>query len=118
MKSFKGIIQNDVKEWSEKRRYKIGQLVSFSGATYQNATGMNSNPTDNTDWIRQTSGLAGFNTIIQWNGTDTVTVPLGYSGTLWNMSRSNFSTYSVVGTDLTITGGTAEAGDIIQFTSN
>jgi len=61
---------------------------------------------------------SNFNKILQWDGSSTVTVPAAYSGTLWNITRNKFSTYSIVGTVLTIDGATAETDDILQFTSN
>lgn len=40
------------KVWNSKRRYKIGSVVSVSGANYQNTTGTNSSPLLGLDWIK------------------------------------------------------------------
>lgn len=42
---------NSNKVWSANRRYKVNDVVSFSGVDYQNTTGANSIPSDLTDWI-------------------------------------------------------------------
>jgi len=42
---------NTNEAWSAKRRYKINSVVNLSGNTYQNSTGINSNPNLGIDWI-------------------------------------------------------------------
>lgn len=44
-------LTNNNQSWNEKRRYKVNDVVSYSGNTYQNITGKNSIPTNLEDWI-------------------------------------------------------------------
>lgn len=57
----------------------------------------------------------GFSKTQQWTGSD-ITVPAGFSGTVYNISGSKFVTYSVAGTNLTPETG-AESGDILLLTA-
>lgn len=49
MKS-KSTLINSNQVWNTKSRYKINEVVSHLGVVYQNITGFNSNPLDETDW--------------------------------------------------------------------
>ena len=56
------------------------------------------------------------NKTILWDG-NTITVPTGYAGTVFNQSTSQFCPYTLVGVVLTITAN-ATAQDILIITSN
>lgn len=69
MESQKLKLLNNVTLWSTNKRYKVGDLVSYSGVFYQNITGINSIPTDVTNWKSLTvSALSLINTT---TGNDT-----------------------------------------------
>ena len=42
---------NSNQNWSQKRRYKINNVVSYLGSIYQNSTGINTDPLLLTDWV-------------------------------------------------------------------
>ncbi len=110
-------IINNVPLHNPKGRYFVNKIVSLGGFIYQNITGANGDPTLEIDWAKQPVSTTSFNKILQWDGTSTIPVPNGYSGTVYNQSTTQFCTYSVSGTILTITGN-ASGGDILQLTSN
>ena len=56
------------------------------------------------------------NKTILWDG-NSITVPTGYAGTVFNQSTSQFCPYTLVGVVLTITAN-ATAQDILIITSN
>lgn len=60
-------------------------------------------------------GSGGFSKTLQWDGTSTITVPSGFTGTVFNENQTNTASYTLAGTDLTITGG-AFSGDFLQIT--
>lgn len=60
-------------------------------------------------------GTGGFSKTLQWDGTSTITVPSGFTGTVFNENQTNTASYTLAGTDLTITGG-AFSGDFLQIT--
>ncbi|APZ82862.1 hypothetical protein [Flavobacterium phage FL-1] len=47
----KVILTNNNQNWNAKRRYKINEVVSYSGSTWQNSTGSNSEPGVGPDWF-------------------------------------------------------------------
>lgn len=100
------------------------RLVQIGYTPYISATGIEEAPIDGNTygrkdgaWIIVGGGASGFNKTVIWDG-GTITVPTGYSGTLFNQSRSAMAGYSVVGTTLTVDAPDADTGDILQFTSN
>jgi hypothetical protein len=62
-----------------------------------------------------TTGGSGFSKTLQWDGSSTITVPVGFSGTILNYNNGELVTYTVSGTNLTITGS-AENGNILILT--
>lgn len=54
-------LENSSLNWSDKRRYKVNAIVSYSGSTYQNLTGKNSEPGVGSDWFKvpDTTGIGG-----------------------------------------------------------
>lgn len=63
------------------------------------------------------SPSSSFNKTIRWNGTET-DVPEGFNGTAFNLSRTEFATYTVTGTTLVIDPADADQYDIILLTSD
>lgn len=44
-------ITNNNQSWNAKRRYRVNEVVSYSGGVYQNATGVNVQPGTTSDWM-------------------------------------------------------------------
>ena len=108
---------NNVVAYNSKRRYNVNDIVSLGGFIYQNINGGNGLPSSLVDWIKIViSSSTSFNSIVQWDG-NTITVPTGYAGTVFNQSTSQFCPYTLVGVVLTITAN-ATAQDILIITSN
>jgi uncharacterized protein YhjY with autotransporter beta-barrel domain len=107
---------NNIPIYNPKGRYCVNKIVTHEGLNYQNITGGNGTPSAEIDWKKQF--VEQFNKILQWDGTSTITVPTGYSGTLFNMTSGKWGDYTVVGTTLTINPTTASTDDMLQFTSN
>lgn len=104
-------------EYNSKRRYNVNNIVLFGGSKYQNITGGNGSPDLLIDWEKQPENSSGYSKILQWDGSSTISVPIGYSGTVFNQSTSQFCEYSVISSNLTISTNASE-GDILQLTSN
>ena len=51
MMQSKVTLVNSNQNWSQKRRYKINNVVSYLGSIYQNSTGINTDPSLLTDWV-------------------------------------------------------------------
>lgn len=47
----RSVLINTNENWSDKRRYKINNVVNYVGGIYQNITGGNSIPSLGTDWL-------------------------------------------------------------------
>ena len=109
---------NNVVAYNSKRRYNVNDIVSSGGFIYQNINGRNGLPASLVDWIKiVTSSSTSFNSIVQWDGVSTITVPTGFSGTILNYNNGETVTYTVSGTDLTITG-LAESGNKLILLQN
>jgi len=50
-------LRNRTPNWDSKKRYKVNESVNYNGATWQNATGTNSEPGVGGDWINISGGL-------------------------------------------------------------
>jgi len=69
---------NSNESWNAKRRYKINAVVTHNGSTWQNATGINSEPGATTDWILlKTSSVIIYDNDFVDSGTHSFTVPSG-----------------------------------------
>jgi hypothetical protein len=111
-------IVSNIPDWNEKQRYSVNKVVKHLGNYWQNISGINTEPTEDGNWINVSpTSSVSFNRILQWDGSSAIIVSSGYSGTVYNQSNSLFCTYSVVGTSLTILSN-ASADDILQLTSN
>ena len=75
----------NIPTYNAKARYSVNKVVTDGADFYQNITGGNGTPSSLVDWIKLPSltggGSGGFNKILQWDGTSTITVPTGYAGT-------------------------------------
>lgn len=52
MAQLKSIIVNTDDSWSEKKRYRVGEVTEYSGLFYQNVSGSNSIPGTTEDWLK------------------------------------------------------------------
>lgn len=112
-------LTNNNQSWNEKRRYRIGEVVTDSGNVYENFTGANSTPSTGVDWLFLKS--LG-NTIpfpkVQIIATEGQTIfPIGTTilanGVLWNGVGLNDDDWSQTGTNITTTFPLT-AGDIFK----
>lgn len=70
---------NSNQNWSQKRRYKINNVVSYLGSIYQNSTGINTDPSLLTDWVtvNKVNNEVQTYTEILTENKQTFTLPLG-----------------------------------------
>jgi len=95
------------KTWNAQRRYKIGQSVSYLNVVYTNATGNNSIPGTNDDWVSLSSSSANAypGTFIYTSGPQTFTVPSNTKLNSVFLNRGlldDLTDWSLSGTILTI----------------
>jgi len=78
----KSSIINTSQVWNSKKRYKINETVSHFGIVYQNATGINTNPTLGIDWnVQYTSNqidLSDFGVYANDSAAEIGGIQLGY----------------------------------------
>ncbi len=115
----RSVLINTNENWSDKRRYKINNVVNHAGGVHQNSTGSNSDPTLGIDWVLlKLSGNTTPFPKIQITATAGQTVfPLGTTalanGVLWNGVGLNDADWSQTGTSITTTFPLT-AGDIFK----
>jgi len=107
-------------EWNEKRRYKVGAVVVWVGAVWQNFTGANSDPSTENDWLRVGSSDANpqpYKVEFMFSGSQTFTLEPGVvlTGLFYNNSELDSDQYSKSGNDYTIITPTLVADDKIKF---
>lgn len=109
-------LENSALVWDYNRRYKVNNIVSYLGKTYQNLTGKNSEPGVGTDWFIPESN-ANFPKIQFTADGTTDTFDIGISATIkavfWNGAILDDSDWSQTSNILTLTFTPAN-GDIIK----
>jgi len=101
------------------------RLRQLQYTPYKSATGIEEAPIDGNEYVRKDGGWvlasgsgggSGFSKIVVWDGTSTITVPAGFSGSILNYNNGEIVTYTIAGTNLTITGA-AEGGNTLILTT-
>ena len=96
--------------------FNNGTEVTFSGLINYLEQLKNLGFTGNFNTPQAGGSQSSFNKILSYDGND-ITVPTGFTGTIFNLSNNLYLEYTVTGTDLTITSG-AEISDNLLLTSN
>lgn len=109
-------LENTASVWDANRRYKVNDIVTYFGKTYQNLTGKNSEPGVGTDWFMPESN-AGFPKIqFAADGTQTtfdLTSTALVSAVFWNGALLDDANFSQTDNILTLTF-TPAVGEIIK----
>lgn len=108
-------LTNNVADWDENQRYLVNAVVKKDGRTYQNTTGVNSDPADLDDWVLLDAPSGGFTSYwsdFAYVDTNDFTVPNNLIITQVLLNEKDITTYSLSGTTLTIEN-TLEVEDII-----
>lgn len=98
-------LTNNVSDWDENQRYLVNAVVKKDGRTYQNTTGVNSDPADLDDWVLLDAPSGGFTSYVTdfaYTGSQSFTVPLNLIITQVLYNNADITGWSKIGTTLTI----------------
>lgn len=116
----RSVLINTNENWSDKRRYKINNVVNYAGGVYQNSTGGNSDPSTGIDWvfIKSVSSVpVAYHEDFTADVTQIFEVPLGIviKNVFLNNVSANGSDWSQTGIEVTVTS--SQVGDLVTLTN-
>jgi len=110
-------LYNNSQTWNPKRRVRINDTVNYLGYTYQNSTGINSDPLLLVDWVivKKTSDeVIIYDADFVDSGTHEFTVPTGIYIQNAFLNGAQVSPFTQTGTTVTVTNSVTD--DLVKLT--
>lgn len=110
-------LYNNSQTWNPKRRVRINDTVNYLGSTYQNSTGINSDPSLLVDWVnvKKTSNeVVIYDNDFIDSGTHEFTVPAGIYIQNAFLNGAQISPFTQTGTTVNVTNSVTD--DLVKLT--